>query len=207
MQTSIIGYPRIGTARELKFAAEQYFKGQIGSEALHRIAAELRLAHWTIQQERGVDYVPSNDFSYYDGLLDTAVLFNIVPERYRALRLAELDTYFAMARGYQGEQGDVTALAMKKWFNTNYHYMVPEIEQSTTIRLAGTKLFDEYLEAKRHHIETKPVLTGAFTLLKLAKYTGGKQVEQFLVDTAKAYGAVLETPQAVGEERIPSDAA
>src|SRR5690606_1187952 len=106
-----------------------------------------------------------NDFSYYDGVLDTAALLNIIPDRYQALNLDALDAYFAMARGWQGEAGDVKALPMKKWFNTNYHYMVPEISDTTDIRLVGSKVFDEYLEAKQLNIETKPLLIGPVTLL------------------------------------------
>lgn len=205
LKTSLIGYPRVGTLRELKFASEKYFKGGITIDELHRTAADLRVSHWRRQQENDIDFIPSNDFSYYDGLLDTACLFNIIPERYQALGLSPLETYFAMARGYQGEQGDVKALAMKKWFNTNYHYMVPEVDDSTTIRLAGTKLFDEFLEAKQSNIKTKPVLIGAFTLLKLAKYTEVKQAEDFVHETAEAYANVLKRLNELGAEWIQLD--
>ncbi len=205
MRTSIIGYPRIGPSRELKFASENYFKGKLGIDELIRTGADLRAAHWQIQRENGVTFIPSNDFSFYDGVLDTACLFNIVPERYRALGLGELETYFAMARGYQGEQGDVKALSMKKWFNTNYHYMVPEIDDTTKIRLVGTKPFDEFAEAKELGIATKPVLIGAFTLLKLAKYTGARQAADFVEETAKAYAAVLAKLGELGAEWIQID--
>ncbi len=205
MRTSIIGYPRIGPSRELKFASENYFKGKLGIDELIRTGADLRAAHWQIQRENGVTFIPSNDFSFYDGVLDTACLFNIVPERYRALGLGELETYFAMARGYQGGQGDVKALSMKKWFNTNYHYMVPEIDDTTKIRLVGTKPFDEFAEAKELDIATKPVLIGAFTLLKLAKYTGARQAADFVEETAKAYAAVLAKLGELGAEWIQID--
>ncbi|WP_274653326.1 5-methyltetrahydropteroyltriglutamate--homocysteine S-methyltransferase [Paenibacillus humicola] len=205
MKTSLIGYPRVGSLRELKFASEKYFKNEITIDELHRTGAELRASHWKSQQEHGIDFIPSNDFSFYDNLLDTASLFNIIPERYRALGLPPLETYFAMARGYQGAQGDVKALAMKKWFNTNYHYMVPEIDDSTAIRAAGTKLFDEFLEAKQHQITTKPVLIGAFTLLKLAKYNGGKQAGDFVQETAAAYADVLSRLNELGAEWIQLD--
>mgnify|MGYP003564531491 FL=1 len=125
MTTSIIGFPRIGEHRELKFATEKYFRKEISAEELQATAKELRAKHWRLAQERGVDQIPSNDFSLYDTFLDTAVLFNIVPEQVQAIDLSELDKYFALARGYQGEKGDVRALPMKKWFNTNYHYIVP----------------------------------------------------------------------------------
>ncbi|MWC30245.1 5-methyltetrahydropteroyltriglutamate--homocysteine S-methyltransferase [Paenibacillus sp. MMS18-CY102] len=205
MKTSIIGYPRVGSLRELKFASEKYFKGEITIDELHQTGAELRAAHWKIQQENGIDFIPSNDFSFYDGLLDTACLLNIVPNRYQALGLSPLETYFAMARGYQGTQGDVKALAMKKWFNTNYHYMVPEIDDSTTIRLAGTKLLDEFQEAKQQQVATKPVLIGPFTLLKLAKYTGTKQAADFVGEAAAAYAAVLEQLNTLGAEWLQVD--
>jgi len=205
LQTSVIGYPRIGKARELKFAVEKYFKGEIDAEGLNRTAANLRSAHWQVQRIHGIDYIPSNDFSFYDHVLDTAVLFNLVPERYRALELSPLDTYFAMARGYQGPRGDVKALAMKKWFNTNYHYLVPEIEDSTQIQIAGSKIFDEYLEARQQQLETKPVLTGAFTLLKLAKYTGRKRAEHVMADIVRAYQDVLNRLGKLGARWIQLD--
>ena len=99
MQTSVVGYPRIGERRELKFASERYFRGELSEEELLETASRLRETHWNDQRERGIDYIPSNDFSLYDGVLDAACLFNLVPERYRALGLDPLATYFAMARG------------------------------------------------------------------------------------------------------------
>lgn len=168
MKTSVIGYPRIGSLRELKFASEKYFRKEIGAEELLQTAAELRKQNWTSQKNAGVHFISSNDFSFYDMVLDTAVLLGIVPKRYRELKLSGLDTYFALARGYQGESGDVKALAMKKWFNTNYHYIVPELEDDTEISLSGTKPWDEYEEAKALGIETKPVIIGAYTILKLS---------------------------------------
>lgn len=103
MLTSVVGYPRIGACRELKYASEKYFKGEIGPGELSAAAGELRAAHIRSQKEAGVDFITSNDFSFYDGLLDTAVLCGIVPKRYRDLGLSQMDTYFAMARGYQGK--------------------------------------------------------------------------------------------------------
>ena len=112
MQTSVIGFPRIGTLRELKFASEKYFKKEISEEELLQTGKELRAKHWNTQRQAGIDYISCNDFSYYDMVLDTAVLFNLIPKRYKELNLSDLDTYFAMARGYQGTYGDVKALAM-----------------------------------------------------------------------------------------------
>lgn len=192
MKTSVIGFPRIGTLRQLKFAEEKYFRKEITADELEAIAKELRKTHWNMQKEAGIDYITSNDFSYYDIVLDTAVLFNIIPQRYSSLTLSESDTYYAMARGYQGESGDVKALAMKKWFNTNYHYIVPEVEDDTDIRITGNKLFDEYKEAKELGIETKSVITGAYTLLKLCRFTGEKQISDYVEAVIKAYSDLLD---------------
>ena len=125
MKTSVIGFPRIGAQRELKFASESYFKGEKTVQELLAVGKGLRKTHWLLQKNSGLDFIPSNDFSFYDGMLDTAVMLNAVPRRYRELKLDGIAGYFAMARGYQGANGDVKALAMKKWFNTNYHYLVP----------------------------------------------------------------------------------
>lgn len=187
MKTSIIGYPRVGSQRELKFTLENYFKQEITIDKLEELAKELRRSHWQLQQQNNIDSIPSNDFSFYDTTLDTASLLNIIPNRYQELQLSELDTYFAMARGYQGEQGDVKALAMKKWFNTNYHYIVPELEDDTQIKLTGTKPFEEYKEALELGIPTRPVILGAYTLLKLIRFTGTKQIADVKQDFITAY--------------------
>ena len=198
MKTTIIGFPRVGSLRELKFASEKYFRGEISAEELQNTAKKLRSTHWQLQQKNGISLIPVNDFSFYDNMLDTAVLLNAVPERYRALSLSPLDTYFAMARGYQGEHGDVKAFAMKKWFNTNYHYMVPEIEDTTEICLAGEKPFAEYAEAKTLGVPAKLVLIGPFTFLKLARFTGEKTLSDFVEDTVKAYCNYLEKLNELG---------
>lgn len=192
MQTSVIGFPRIGTLRELKFASEKYFRKEIEAAQLLKIAADLRKTHWNTQKNAGIDYISSNDFSFYDMVLDTAVMLGIVPKRYKELNLSELDTYFAMARGYQGDCGDVKALAMKKWFNTNYHYIVPEVEDDTVIKLSADKLLNEYEEAKAVGIETKPVVIGAYTMLKLIRYTGSKKAEDYVDAVADAYKELLK---------------
>jgi 5-methyltetrahydropteroyltriglutamate--homocysteine methyltransferase len=191
MQTSVIGFPRIGTLRELKFASEKYFRGEISSQELLDTAKNLRKIHWTIQKNEGIDFIPSNDFSFYDTLLDTAAALGIVPRRYKELNLSGLDTYFAMARGYQGESGDVKALAMKKWFNTNYHYIVPEVEDDTVIRLSADKLLNEYKEAKELGITTKPVIAGPYTVLKLCRFTENKGIDDFLDDFIAAYKELI----------------
>lgn len=205
MKTSVIGYPRVGTLRELKFATEKYFKQAIAAEDLFAAAAELRKAHWQKQFENAIDYISSNDFSFYDTMLDTAVLLNAIPGRYRALGLSPLDEYFAMARGYQGKNGDVKALAMKKWFNTNYHYLVPEIDEDAEIKLAGTKPFDEYAEAQKAGVETKPAIIGAFTFLKLARCTGTKKPGDYLDSVADAYGEILNRFNSLGTAWVQFD--
>lgn len=191
MQTSVIGFPRIGTLRELKFASEKYFRGEISSQELLDTAKNLRNIHWTTQKNEGIDFIPSNDFSFYDTLLDTAAALGIVPRRYKELNLSGLDTYFAMARGYQGESGDVKALAMKKWFNTNYHYIVPEVEDDTVIRLSADKLLNEYKEAKELGITTKPVIAGPYTVLKLCRFTENKGIDDLLDDFIAAYKELI----------------
>lgn len=205
MRTSVIGYPRVGTLRELKFATEKYFKKEISANELQSVAKEIRTGQWLIQKNSGLDFIPSNDFSFYDNMLDTAVLFDIIPNRYSSLGLPQLDTYFAMARGYQSEGGDVKALAMKKWFNTNYHYMVPEIDDSIELKLTGTKPFDEFEEAKAIGIQTKPVIIGAFTLLKMLRYTGRKQAEDYAVAVINAYSELLSRFNDLGAEWIQFD--
>lgn len=205
MKTAVVCYPRIGTLRELKFALEKYFRKETSVDELTQTAKELRKIHWLTQKEAGIDYITSNDFSYYDIVLDTAFLLNIIPERYKELAASELDKYLAMARGYQGENGDVKALAMKKWFNTNYHYIVPEAEDSTQIRISANKLWDEYAEAKELGIETKPVITGVYTLFKLCRFTGKKKAEDFINAFVEAYKDVYSKCEAVGIQWLQFD--
>ena len=176
MNTSVTGYPRIGKDRELKFASEKYFAGEIGEAELLAAAKEIRKGDLLKQKEAGITYISSNDFSFYDNVLDTAFLFNVIPQRYKDLGLSDIGTYFAMARGYQGGNGNVKALALKKWFNTNYHYLVPEIDDDTKIELTGTKPVDEFVEAKEFGVDTKPAIVGPFTFLKLARFTGSKKI-------------------------------
>ena len=205
MKTSVIGYPRIGGLRELKFASEKYFRSEISADELEKTAKQIRLYNIDLQRINNIDFIPSNDFSFYDGVLDTAFLLGAVPQRYTQLGLSKLDTYFAAARGYQGEKGDVKALAMKKWYNTNYHYMVPEIDDSTKIELVGSKPLELYKEAAEAGVKTKPVVIGAYTFLKLARYTGSKNAQDFAQDTAKAYSKLLEKLSELGAEWVQID--
>ncbi len=205
MKTTIVGYPRIGSLRELKFAEEKYFRKEITAAELEKAAEKLRLENLDVQRQSGLDLIPSNDFSYYDGMLDTAVLLGAVPARYTALGLSPLDTYFAMARGYQGSEGDVKALAMKKWFNTNYHYMVPEVDDDTEIKLSDTKPFDLFSEALANGVKTKPVIIGAYTFLKLARFTGKKNAGDIAQSVVNVYADVIAKLSALGAEWIQLD--
>lgn len=205
MKTSVVGYPRIGSLRELKFALEKYFRKEITEQELQKAAQNLRCTHWQAQKNQDIDFISCNDFSFYDNMLDTAVMLNVIPERYRKLELSELETYLAMARGYQGERGDVKALAMMKWFNTNYHYIVPELEDTAQISFTGDKLFGEYEEAKKLGIETKPVIIGAYTFLKLARCIGSKEKEAYVEGVIKAYISLMKQCEERGISWIQLD--
>lgn len=200
MNTSVIGFPRIGAHRELKFSSEKYFAKTISQEELEQAAKQIRLDGWKKQAEAGIGFISSNDFSFYDGMLDTAFMLGAIPARYKSLCLSKLDTFFAMARGYQTEKGDVTALPMKKWFNTNYHYIVPEIEESTELRLDATKIASEYKEAAEAGIKTKINVIGPFTFLKFAHYSGAKNAASFADDAAKCYKQLLAECAELGAE-------
>jgi 5-methyltetrahydropteroyltriglutamate--homocysteine methyltransferase len=178
-----LGFPRIGPRRELKFALEQYWSGKLPREELLNAASALRLAAWARQRALGVDWLPSNDFSLYDHVLDTSLMLGAVPERYRGVEgPGDLDTYFAMARGRTGPgcdhaHGSVTAGEMTKWFDTNYHYIVPELEPGMKLRLGELKVVDEFRDARAQGFETRPVLLGPVTWLSLAKGAGINPLE------------------------------
>jgi 5-methyltetrahydropteroyltriglutamate--homocysteine methyltransferase len=205
MKTSIQGFPRVGKSRELKFKTESWFRKEIPDSGLLETARTLRKTHRETLQAEGIDLIPSNDFSFFDNMLDTAILLNVIPQRYRVLELSPLETLFAMARGYQGEKGDVKALALKKWFNTNYHYLESEIEIDTHITVAGEKPFSEYAEARELGIETKPVIIGPVTFLKLARYTGDKKCADYAGDIAAAYAGILRRFDALGAQWVELD--
>lgn len=205
MTTTIIGFPRIGEHRELKFITEKYFRNEITQEDLLVTAKELRGKHWKMIKDAGITEIPSNDFSHYDNVLDTAFLFNIIPQSVKELALTDLEKYFALARGYQGDKGDVRARPMKKWFNTNYHYIVPLIEQNTKIKLVGTKIFDEFLEAKELGILTRPVLIGPFTLLQLTDFEEGISAKEVIDSLVIAYQQVFTRLAELGAKTIQLD--
>lgn len=178
VQSAVLGFPRIGGQRELKKVTEAYWQGKVGVEELLAKGKELRAHNWKLQKDAGVDVIPSNDFSYYDQVLDLSLLFNVIPERYTKFDLAPIDVLFAMGRGLQRKATetsgavDVTALEMVKWFDSNYHYVRPTLSHNTKFELntkAGIKPVDEYLEAKKLGIETRPVILGPISYLYLGK--------------------------------------
>ena len=165
-----LGFPPLGAARELKRATEGYWSGKTTRDTLLATGADLRSRHWRLQRAAGIDLPPSNDFSLYDRVLDTCALVGAVPARYGwSGSTVDLDTYFAMARGVQGGGKDLTAMEMTKWFDTNYHYIVPEFTEDQTFRLSSSKPVDEFTEAKKLGIATTPVLIGPVTYLLLGK--------------------------------------
>jgi 5-methyltetrahydropteroyltriglutamate--homocysteine methyltransferase len=167
--SSVLGFPRIGANREIKKAVEAYWAGKLTAEELHKAAAGVRKANWTQLKERGVDYIPSGDFSYYDHVLDHSACFNVIPKRYQNHGLSHVDTYFSMARGYQKDSVDVPASEMKKWFDSNYHFVVPEFDDEVEFKLTFNKALAEFKEAKELGITTRPVVLGPITYLALGK--------------------------------------
>ncbi len=168
-----LGFPRIGGDRELKKATEGFWRGDVSAEELSRTASDLRLAAWRAQMAAGIEHIPSNDFSLYDHMLDTTALVGAIPARY-AWKGGELqlDRYFAMARGSQTEELDVPAMEMTKWFDTNYHYIVPELAEDQAFRITTSKPFDHYAEASAAGVDTVPVLPGPVSFLLLSKGAG-----------------------------------
>ena len=165
-----LGFPRIGAHRELKAVLENHWAGKSSAEDLHKTAAGLRARHWLVQRQAGIDHIPSNDFSLYDQMLDTIAMLGAVPPRFgHKGGPVPLDLYFAMARGRQ----DAPAMEMTKWFDTNYHYIVPELAADTAFALSTTKALDDYNEARFLGVATRPVLIGPVTFLKLAKMRDG----------------------------------
>ncbi len=204
---SNLGFPPLGAARELKRATEGFWSGKVTREQLLATGAELRRRHWQLQRDVGLDRIPANDFSFYDRMLDTCALVGAVPPRYGWKGgEVDLDTYFAMARGSQGKGRDVTAMEMTKWFDTNYHYIVPELERGQKFQLASQKPVAEYREAKAQGIEATPVLIGPVTLLLLAKTRGDAFDRLSLLDgLLSVYGEVLDALSAAGATWVQLD--
>lgn len=171
MKTNNLGYPRIGSNRELKKACESYWAGKISIAELLTIGATIRKENWQLQAEAGIDLIPSNDFSFYDQVLDLSLTLGAIPKRYQELAKTNsiIDLYFAMARGSQKDGEDVVAMEMTKWFDTNYHYIVPEFTKDQEFKLFSEKIIDEFKEANTLGIATKPVLIGPVSYLLLGK--------------------------------------
>ncbi|KAK0732724.1 cobalamin-independent synthase [Apiosordaria backusii] len=208
VQSSVLGFPRMGVLRDLKKANEAYWADKISQEALLEEGKRLRLAHWKIQKDAGVDIIPSNDFAHYDHVLDHIQFFNAVPERYTKQKLNPLDEYFAMGRGHQKGGVDVPALEMVKWFDSNYHYVKPTLQDNQTFSLAqNPKPVREFLEAKEAGIITRPVLVGPVSFLALGKADRGSSVDpiSLLDKLVPVYVELLKALKAAGAETVQID--
>ena len=206
LRTNIPGYPRIGVNRELKKAEEAYWAGKIEKKELLETAAQIRKENWQLQKEAGIDLIPSNDFSFYDQTLDLSLSVGAIPERYNALKNDLLELYFAMAHGYQDNGIDVTAMEMTKWFDTNYHYIVPEFTRDQQFSLTFNKAAREFTEALELGIKTKPVLIGPVTYLLLGKEkeAGFNRIE--LIDRLlPVYIQILKELESLGAEYVQID--
>lgn len=202
-----LGFPPLGAARELKRATEGYWSGKVSRSDLLRTGAELRTRHWRLQRAAGIDLPPSNDFSFYDRVLDTCALVGAVPPRYGwSGGDVDLDTYFAMARGVQQKGRDVTAMEMTKWFDTNYHYIVPELARGQSFHLGSSKPVDEFAEALALGVRTTPVLIGPLTFLLLAKTKDAAFDRLDLLDgLLPVYAEVLQRLGKAGAEWVQVD--
>ncbi|KAI9676788.1 MAG: methionine-synthesizing 5- methyltetrahydropteroyltriglutamate--homocysteine methyltransferase [Trizodia sp. TS-e1964] len=214
VQSSILGFPRMGVNRDLKKATEAYWAGKISQDELLAEGKRLRLEHWKIQKEAGVDIIPSNDFSFYDQVLDHIQLFGVIPERYSKYKLHPIDEFFAMGRGLQkpAKDGasavDVPSLEMVKWFDSNYHYVKPTLQDSQTFTLSeNPKPVVEFLEAKEVGILTRPVLLGPVSFFALAKPDRGQTVDPIsLVEKLlPVYEALLIKLKQAGAEYVQID--
>ncbi|MGX8689385.1 MAG: 5-methyltetrahydropteroyltriglutamate--homocysteine S-methyltransferase [Bacteroidaceae bacterium] len=206
IRTNIPGYPRIGANRELKKAEEAYWAGKISRLELLDAAAIIRKNNWLLQKEAGIDLIPSNDFSFYDQTLDLSLSLGAIPRRYNNLKNDLLELYFAMAHGYQKNGIDVTAMEMTKWFDTNYHYIVPEFNRGQEFHLTYNKAAAEFKEALEIGIRTKPVLVGPVTYLLLGKEkeTGFNRIE-LLDRLLPAYTEMLKELESLGAEYVQID--
>ena len=214
IQTANLGFPRIGKRRELKAALESFWSGKSDEASLLETAAGLRAQNWLRQKELGIDILPSNDFSLYDHLLDTAFMVGAIPEAHKAAGTSDLDTYFLMARGSGDERSacghahghGVTALEMTKWFNTNYHVLVSELKPSQVFELTYNKPLADYNEAKALGHQTRPVLVGPVTFLSQAKPAiGGFNTLSLLPRLLPVYAEILRSLRDAGAEWVQID--
>ncbi|WP_066220433.1 5-methyltetrahydropteroyltriglutamate--homocysteine S-methyltransferase [Aliarcobacter cryaerophilus] len=192
----VIGFPRIGEKRELKKVLEDYWAKKVDFSEVKYVAENLRKRHWTYQKEAKIDFIASNDFSLYDNMLDSSILLGAIPKRFQHLKDEEL--YFAMARGNQ----DCVAMEMTKWFNTNYHYIVPEISKDTTFKLNSKKVIEEYKEALELGINTKINLIGAITYLGLSKSIDNSDLFAHISSVVKVYKELLEEISKLNSEIV-----
>ena len=192
----VIGFPRIGEKRELKKVLEDYWAKKVDFSEVKYVAENLRKRHWTYQKEAKIDFIASNDFSLYDNMLDSSILLGAIPKRFQHLKDEEL--YFAMARGNQ----DCVAMEMTKWFNTNYHYIVPEISKDTKFSLNSKKVIEEYKEALELGINTKINLIGAITYLGLSKSVDNSDLFAHISSVVKVYKELLEEISKLNSEVV-----
>lgn len=207
MLTNNLGYPRIGNQRELKKACENYWAGKITLDQLLNAGKQIRLCNWQLQKDAGIDLIPSNDFSFYDQVLDLSLAVGAIPARYHSLKDGNLtDLYFAMARGYQKNGKDITAMEMTKWFDTNYHYIVPEFYKNQQFELTSAKVVTEFKEAKEAGIITKPVLISpvSYLLLGKEKEVGFNRID-LLDNLLPVYLEIVDKLVAEGVEWIQFD--
>lgn len=206
LKTASLGFPRIGANRELKKAVEAYWKGSLSSVDLQKAASEIKAKNWQSQKSAGIHFIPSNDFSFYDQVLDTLALFGAVPERFKfSGGNVDLDLVFAMARGAQKDGLDVTAMEMTKWFDTNYHYIVGEFKAGQKFKISSNKIFDDYLEAKKLGIETRPVVLGPVSFLLLGKTVDGSDKLGLLDNLLVAYQDLFARLAAAGVKDVQID--
>jgi 5-methyltetrahydropteroyltriglutamate--homocysteine methyltransferase len=210
MLTQNLGYPRIGSRRELKKVCENYWAGKTGFKNVLTVGKYIREENWLLQKEAGIDLIPSNDFSFYDQVLDHSLMFGAIPKRYHEVIKqkgnTELDLYFAMARGYQKGGLDIVAMEMTKWFDTNYHYIVPEFYKDQQFKLFSTKVIDEFYEAKQLGITSKPVLIGpvSYLLLGKEKEAGFDRVD-LIKNLLPVYFDILNKLKALGADWVQFD--
>ncbi|KAK3050449.1 methionine-synthesizing 5-methyltetrahydropteroyltriglutamate--homocysteine methyltransferase [Extremus antarcticus] len=208
VQSSILGFPRMGKLRDLKKATEAYWGDKLSREDLLAEGKRLRLEHWKIQKDAGVDIIPSNDFSYYDQVLDHIQMFGAVPERYTTHKLDTLDEYFAMGRGHQKDGVDVQSLEMVKWFDSNYHYVKPTLQDNQTFKLMDDpKAVRHFIEAKEAGITTRPVILGPVSFLHLGKADRKSNVDPItlLEKLLPVYEQLLKELKKAGAETVQID--
>ncbi len=206
LKTASLGFPRIGANRELKKAVEAFWKGSISSSDLQKTASEIKAKNWQSQKSAGIHFIPSNDFSFYDQVLDTLALFGAVPERFKfSGGIVDLDLVFAMARGAQKDGLDVTAMEMTKWFDTNYHYIVGEFKAGQKFKISSDKIFNDYLEAKKLGIETRPVIIGPLSFLLLGKTIDGSDKLNLLDNLLAAYQDLFARLASAGVKEVQID--